>query len=116
MAESVNNRNLMDYRRHVIHTTHSLHAWSLVEASLSFMNMRTVRLFGQSTLEDAVKAIDPPLNDTLPLSWMAALLVTVPLCPLYNPGNPRQGAALLVVARRGNGAGQSAAGGAAAQR
>ena len=88
----------------------------LVGASFSFMNMGTVRLFGQSTLEDAVKAIDPPLNDTLHLSWMAALLVTVPLCPLYNPGNPRQGAALLVVARRGNGAGQSAAGGAAAQR
>ena len=69
---------------------------------------------GSSTLEDAVKAIDPPLNDTLLHPWMAALLVTVPLCPLYNPGNPRQAAALLVVARQGNGAGQSAAAGTAA--
>ena len=31
-------------------------------------------------------------------SWMAALLVTVPPCPLCNPGNPRQGGALLVLA------------------
>ena len=30
-------------------------------------------------------------------SWMAALLVTVPPCPLCNPGNPRQGGALLVL-------------------
>ena len=35
-------------------------------------------------------------------SWM----VTVPLCPLYNPGNPRH-----CVVARGNGAGQSAAAG-----
>ena len=40
------------------------------------------------------------------------LLVTVPLCPLYNPGNPRQAAAR----RGGNGAGQSAAGTAPAHR
>ena len=40
------------------------------------------------------------------------LLVTVPLCPLYNPGNPRRQAAW----RGGNGAGQSAAGTAPAHR
>ena len=33
-------------------------------------------------------------------------MVTVPLCPLYNPGNPRH-----CVVARGNGAGQSAAAG-----
>ena len=99
----------MDYRRHVVHIL------SMLGRSI-FQFYEYEDFLGSSTLEDAVKAIDPPLNDTLHLSWMAALLVTVPLCPLYNPGNPRQGAALLVVARRGNGAGQSAAGGAAAQR
>ena len=67
------------------------------------MNTRTVKLFGQLKLEKMAIDPPPPLNDT------PAVLVTVPLCPLYNPGNPGQGAALLVVARRGNGAGQSAA-------